>query len=458
MAGKKSGEKPANIRTGYTYLTVNHPAKARLPYWGESDTRVFSRFRYVINDDNTTLLLVNTRGKEYEPIYCSKSKDIMLSMLSGICAASPATDPKFKNLSQEIVEGYRAGLNAVTEAYRNGNLATPDDFFVALSKVVPCTMLHELSVHCMVKTLRRTVDTADGADGKEADGGKKVEEFKVPYITELWDGSEETNPLKFLVTHYSRMLSRPEMRCEMPRIYSNSPDEPAFNHLDLDSIVSPGEYPTWRKWLGRFQDDESDVFMAFTWSIFDAENTGRQSLYVEDTKGLGAKTMVQNVVADYLGRPLVASIQKDSLNNQFSMAKIWNKRLVCIDDNKNPKLMWSEKMHIILGHGLAEVEMKGKDSFTARLQCKVMANGNIPLEIHPDAMHETSRLIVIRVNMTDDQYKEFCEVYENGNLKRDSVTGNPIPIGTMTPLKTTNGTNRPEKERKKSRPPRSPTL
>ena len=423
MPKKDTADMPASVNTGYTNKTVNHPAQAALPYWGDSDAKTFSRFRFVFDEeDNSTLLVVNTSGNEYAPVYHGKYKDAMLATLTGICSGSKATDGKYKNLYQEVVEGYKAGLTAVTDAFRNRDLRTTEDFIVALSKVAPCTMLHELSISCMVHTLKRKKPA-------EKEGEPSTEEtFLVPFHTELRYNKAPLNPIEFLVHFYGKMVARSELRMEMPRIYSNNPEEPAFNHLDLDSLVSPGEYPTWKKWLGRFQQDEGEAFMGFTWGIFDADNTGRQMLYIEDAKGLGGKTMVQNVIADYLGSNLVASLQKDSLGNQFAMAKIWNKRLVCIDDNKNPRLIWGEKMHVILGHGLAEVEQKGKDSFTSRLQCKVMANGNIPLEIHPDAMHETSRLIVIRVNMTDGQYKEFCELDENGELKRDTVTGNPIPI------------------------------
>jgi hypothetical protein len=158
---------------------------------------------------------------------------------------------------------------------------------------------------------------------------------------------------------------------------------------------------------------------AFTWSIFKADNTGRQMLYIYDPDGFSGKSVFEKAITSGLGENLVAALQKDSLNNQFSMSKIWNKRLVVIDDNKNPNLVRSEKMHMVLGSGLADVEAKGKNSFMYKMQCKVIASGNCKLTIDPSANHERTRVIIVEPHVTDDMLKEFAVCDKNGNVKRN---------------------------------------
>ena len=134
-----------------------------------------------------------------------------------------------------------------------------------------------------------------------------------------------------------------------------------------------------------------------------------------------------SVLFRYLGDNMCAALQKDSLNNQFSLAKVWDKRLVTIDDNKNKNLIRSEKMHMMLGGGRADIEMKGRNSFSSRLNMKIIAMGNIPLEIDPHAVHERTRLIMVRPYMTDSILKRFCLLDDKGELVRRN--GKPVPMG-----------------------------
>ena len=240
-------------------------------------------------------------------------------------------------------------------------------------------------------------------------------------------------PIAFLLSHSDLLMHFSELvQMTPPRILSNRTDEACLHRILLDenqpgSIVKRGPCPTWDKYLKRYTSDEQDVLMAFIWSIFDVSNNGRQMLYICDN-GYTGKSAMLNAIAEYLGHELVMTLQKDSLNNQFSLAKIWDKRLVMTPDNKNPMLVRSEKVHMILGGDVADIERKGKESFSAKLQCKYIASGNVPLKIDTGALHEASRVIMITPRVDKDTQKEFCLVDERGELVLDPE-GHPKPKG-----------------------------
>lgn len=410
----------ANIKNPFFFQSLIHPIKNSLPPWSESDMKFFGRFRFTTNPlDGSIIMFINTNGKHFTPVHFGGKTSTLIATISSVCAAAASTKNGFANLYDELTRGYLLNLQKITDKFRSRRILQQEDFIRELSNAVPCSMLRELSIKCIVESKKLKTEVA---------GNQVEKEYLVPHITELYDGDYKTDVIEFIVKHVDVLASRPELRCPMPKVYTNDPDEMALHYIDLDSIVQEGPCPTWDGYLRRFTAAEADVIKAFVWSIFDAKNTGRQMLYFLDPKGFSGKSVVVSVISEALGEQLCMALQKDSLNNQFSLAKIWDKRLVTIDDNKNPRLLWSEKMHLILGHGMADIEMKGRNSFQAKMQAKVIANGNIPLEVHRDAQHEYTRLIMVQTVVTDEILKEFCAVDENGNVIRRK-NGDPILIG-----------------------------
>ena len=410
----------ADIKNPYYVQSLIHPIKNTLPAWSVSDMKFFGRFRFTTNPvDGSIIMFINTNGKHFTPVHFGGKVSMLIATISAVCSASAPSNPLFANLYDELTRGYLLNLQAVTDRFRTRKIPRQEDFIRELSNAIPCSMLRELTIRCIVESKKLKTEVA---------GNNVEKECLTPHITELYDGDFKTDVIEFIVKHTDVLASRHELRCPMPKVYTNDPNEMALNYIDLDSIVRQGPCPTWDKYLRRFTSAEAEVFMTFVWSIFDAENTGRQLLYFYDPKGFSGKSVVVNVISEAIGELLCMALQKDSLSNQFSLAKIWDKRLITIDDNKNSHRLWGEKMHIILGHGLADIEIKGRNSFQAKMQCKVIANGNIPLEVHRDAQHEYTRLILIKTRITDEILKEFCAVDENGNLRRRK-NGDPIPVG-----------------------------
>ncbi len=226
-----------------------------------------------------------------------------------------------------------------------------------------------------------------------------------------------------------------ELYIDPPKVISNDPTEPCLNFIDLNGKAKEaegGETEAWGRFLKKMTPDEGDVFKAFIWSIFDARNHGRQILYLYDD-GYSGKSAVMKAIQEAIGRRLCGAIQKDSLSNQFAFSKVWDKRLITIGDNKNPHLHQSEKMKMLTGTDMSDVERKNRDSFSWIMGAKVMVASNTPLEVNLRERNERTRVLPIKINFTIDQMIEegIVAMDEAGNPKFDKY-GDPIFVGDGT--------------------------
>ena len=409
-------ERESDIRTPFGRDIFEHENVEKMSDWAVPDDKWFSRFRFAQNpiDDSFVLVISMSPGK-IGAIPMSGNPQALVSAIASKCSASdPMTPGKYRNLYDELTRGFSETIQGVVDRYRSREFVDPADFVRHLSMHIPHCMLKKLLWSFMYKHVKKTI-------------GERDLVFHVPVALHLEGQGGKQGPIEFMVYNISLLVSQPKMLCQMPKVFSNDPDEPALCYLDLEAICKEGPCPTWDQYMRRYRKDQGEAFQAFIYSIFDAKNTSRQALNIVDN-GYTGKSFVMNCISDVLGDSLCASLQKDSLGNQFSLAKVWDKRLVTIGDNKNKNILMSEKLHMMTGHDYADIEMKGKNSFHSRLQCKVIISGNTTLEIHPDAVHETSRLIQISPVMTEDILKEFCALDENGKVLRRS-NGTPVYLG-----------------------------
>ena len=239
----------------------------------------------------------------------------------------------------------------------------------------------------------------------------------------------------FIAESVEILWGKNELYIAPPKVISNDPTEPCFHYIDLEGKAKEaegGETEAWGRFLKKMTPDEGDVFKAFIWSIFDARNHGRQILYLYDD-GYSGKSAVMKAIQESLGNRLCGAIQKDSLSNQFAFSKVWDKRLVTIGDNKNTHLHQSEKMKMLTGSDMTDVERKNRDSFSWIMNAKVMVASNTPLEVNLRERNERTRVLPIKINFTIDQMIEegIVAVDEAGKPKFDKY-GDPIFVGDGT--------------------------
>ena len=402
---------PDDLRFGDTFAEsrICPPALAKHVRWNKADDRIFKYFSIArASDSGSFILLISNLETQYKCVQMSGSSTANLAEITEACSKITIKDDdgKVKTLYEHINDQYDEIMKTAAEKYKKLDLRKFGEW--AAREGLPSMMVNNFNL--IVNRESKEIELASG---------QKQTMYRVNAMLFGTDKGAKEFPLDGIAKHFESLAEVPSRIAKIPKIYSNDFSEPALYHIDLDKIAKPGPHPTWDKYLSRFREDEGGVIRAFIWSIFKADNTGRQMLYFYDPDGYSGKSVLTNAITQCLSENLVAALQKDSLNNQFSMAKIWNKRLVIIDDNKNPNLIRSEKIHIVLGNGLADVEAKGKNSFLYRMQTKIIASGNTKLIIDPSANHERTRVIVVEPHVTDEMLKEFAVCDKDGNVKRN---------------------------------------
>lgn len=415
-----NGPTPPNVKNWFSLMSYIDPDIMSSSF-NDVDRHLLSRIRYTYNNlDDSALLLVRVRGNRWAAVLMD-GRASAVTEVARICSNAEPDDDRYKNLHVELTDKTRGVLNNTFKRYGQSKEQVDQQMLVsALQERLPATMLSTYFIKVIVSAEEIQHSEESSEVVYRPHGARFV---KSP------DSSEEKTIFHHLVEHADMLMAQPEMIVKMPRIFSNNPDEPALNFIELETLIDYDHgHPTWEQFFLRFSEDDAKVLRAFIWSIFDADNTGRQMLYIYDKDGFSGKSVMLSAIASILGENLVAALQKDSLNNQFSIAKIWNKRLITIGDNKNAYLVRSEKMHMILGGDIADVEKKGHDSFSVKLQTKVIASGNVQLNIDPDATHERTRVIVIVPKITDDVLSNIAAHDKDGNIIYDSA-GRPQLIG-----------------------------
>lgn len=401
------GKKAPMLPSTQKFVEIRH-GKFFENYWSKVDEEFFSRVYYSVNDtDKSAMMLIKSDENVFQPFVRGSTKEDNLVGITSVC----------DSVKMESGETYLEWLQAKWRKLEQDTNTNLLDIFSGpysadeklemaanwLCDNVPNSILYRKNnLVAMCKTIVTDEDS-----------------YSSPQSFHFLNETGDTfNIISHIITIGDFIVQQPRKRIEMPLSYSSQKGVNCFNYLDLDSIKTVGETPNWDMFLKRFTTDEASVLKAYIWSIFDSRNTGRQALYLYDN-GFSGKSAMINAISTVLGKNLHFSLQKGSMSNQFGAAKIWDKRLVTIDDNKNPNILRTEFLHMSTGGGMADVEMKGKNSFSAKFRLKYIIAGNILPEIDTTATHETSRVILLKLRMTDEIYKNIALTDVNGNIVRD---------------------------------------
>jgi len=190
-------------------------------------------------------------------------------------------------------------------------------------------------------------------------------------------------------------FKNPKNEIKIEKVISNDPNEPCFRFIDLN--MKKGDCTTWMNWMkDTFENHEvtKKLFMAWVGSVVVAKNNSKQIFWLHGF-GNDAKTQVINALSEYLGNAAVA-LDKNSLANQFGFAKLENKRLVTISDNKNSELLRTSFLHKCSGNDFVDIERKGKDSYSSKLFAKIIVCENIAPTINADEINQVTRLIYVK--------------------------------------------------------------
>lgn len=222
-----------------------------------------------------------------------------------------------------------------------------------------------------------------------------------------------------IIANYPSTLKR---MTKLPKIYANEGE--AFKLLDLTKYQSNEVAElndAWCEFFSKFTADEKLIVLAMIWGVFYSKNSSRMGLWIYDPDGYSGKSAFLRALTVLLGEDLVASIQKDSLSNQFWAAKIWDKRLVTYPDCKNRKFALSEKYHQITGGDGTDVENKGQRSFNVNMEAKIFIASNELPDIDPNRKHERSRIVMVKPRMSDEVLQKIAVKDNKGNYVRNEM-------------------------------------
>ena len=457
-------------------MCLDHPDIDERRKYTKTDLHLLSRIRIVKGKQGEAGVMVVQIGKEgsdlgykFSVAGISRSGDVLAKNIREALASAPATnewkkvklDYELKGKEQEIRDGLYA------EIRERGEILDADAFESNIQKrlederpsveaeINEYTLLDQLN-ELVTRTLEQFSDKVRGETSAKKAFLKQLTKPDFPLMflkssrfsewyksdtTKGDDGKEYTityaEKYKFkgdfvdlLADNLSYLWGENRIRMPMPKIFTNDRHTPCFHFFDLEAAKeAQGEHPAWDEFTSRFTPDEADVFRAFVWSIFDAENRGRQCLYIYD-RGYSGKGVVFDAIAHYIGSDLHAALSKDSAVNQFAYSKVWDKRLVTVGDNKNVNFIRSQFAHSLLGGDWIDVECKGQDSFSAKPQCRVMVGSNKALSIDAKARNESSRVLPIHPDDSEDALikRDLVALDEDGN-PRHNYLGDPILLG-----------------------------
>lgn len=222
-----------------------------------------------------------------------------------------------------------------------------------------------------------------------------------------------------IIANYPNALKR---MTKLPKIYAN--DGEAFKLFNLskyttDELTEMNE--AWHEFFSKFTSDERLIVLAMIWGVFYAKNSSRMGLWIYDPDGYSGKSAFLRALTVILGEELVASIQKDSLSNQFWASKLWDKRLVTYPDCKNRKFCLSEKYHQITGGDGTDVENKGQRSFNVNMEAKIFIASNELPDIDPNRKHERSRIVLVKPKISDEVLQKIAVKDDKGNYVRNEM-------------------------------------
>ena len=474
----KQQKSPAKLKS----CVIEHPDFTDRRVYGRHDLALLKPIRFVVQDNGGfgRIVLAHTgapgsaSGDTYALVSTASqgSGSGFASALRSSLAGIPATEDWQEKQIDEAIKGKKAEIHADLKK-RNEEADEPRDLEELEEEAL---RLAEESRPEIAKEIAKSTMLMQCNDGlsrllelftKKVRGGKGAYEvfvrvmqlpdfpllfcrssrLKESYTVEsttLDDGNQITityaerfsydgDYVDLIAENLEYLWGVPQLCIPMPKIFTNDPTVPCFHFYDLESVKHvEGPYPAWEEFLTRFSEEEADVFKAFVWSIFDAENRGRQCLYLID-RGYSGKSAVINAIANAIGSELHVALSKDSLSNQFAFSKVWDKRFVTIGDNKNPNLVRSQAMHSMLGGDIVDVEYKGRDTFPSRLQCKVFVASNVHLNLDVKARNEFTRVLPIHPDDSDEALiaRGIAALDEDGSPRR-MANGNIIVIGDPT--------------------------
>jgi phage/plasmid-associated DNA primase len=352
---------------------------------------------YWINSDNTVEML---EEKKDEAIRQLSSKDILLDVLWPEYMKQKAAALKYLNSLTPVT---------VPATLTKWPWGKRDQLLTKLQQYMSSWFLEHF-------TSKSSILKYKAVECKNDSG--EVMGYDITEFTEILPNMTKDNFVSLFFNNLSYLIGRFAKKSnELPLPYTNEKDKFAFFKMDIEKFIHEGDCPTWDLALKErlSSPEECEVFMAAAWQVYNPKNVSRQAIYILDPHGRSGKSTLLKELFSLL-HPSMFALNKDSLKGPFGFAKVWNKQLVTIGDNKNTLLFKSQIMHTMTGGDYADVEYKNKNSFTAPFKGHLWVTGNIVPSIDTDAEHEVSRVVIFNFNKPESAKSILYQLDKKGEI------------------------------------------
>lgn len=196
------------------------------------------------------------------------------------------------------------------------------------------------------------------------------------------------------------LLSNQLFEAPIIKKISNDPNEYCLCYIDINNIVSC-ETPAWDNFLYQFECEEyKEIFMAWVYSIFIAENRGRQICWIYG-KGKSGKSTIGKVLYQTLfnmNPALSQTVERQLDMDKYSMAAFENCRLIVIGDCSDRGLVYRHYIKNITGSDVVAIRKMHSDKKSAEIHCRILATANSNPYVNIDLDHELTRMLYLRLD------------------------------------------------------------
>lgn len=207
----------------------------------------------------------------------------------------------------------------------------------------------------------------------------------------------------------------------VPKPFTTASDTSlTFHRLPFDFVHTEEPTPTFDQLLKRMGTDQDTLVRLWIGSLFVEESDQSSYLWIYG-EGNDGKGRLASVLGKIFGPAYLGSTVPDDRNMRFWTHSLLGKRLVCFGECNNYNFPMTALFKSITGGDTVNVEEKGKNMFSTKLQCRFLFLSNERPGITGSRANLRRALYVKMRPMTDEEEKNRMPAAEMESRLWDEV-------------------------------------
>ena len=200
---------------------------------------------------------------------------------------------------------------------------------------------------------------------------------------------------------------------------SNSPKEYCLAYIKLPIYAKHASpTPTWDNFLSQFTEYNRPLFKAWVYSVFKADDFGRQILWIEGP-GYTWKSTISSVIGEILAEynsVLFNSLTIFDPKQRINLSAFDTCRFAVLSNGLDPHLLQREEILLLTGNDYTQVRKLYENPENKKLFAKILVNSNISPIYNDKIAHEDTR--IIHLKMEEGNIKQAAEEWKkfDGNI------------------------------------------